>query len=141
MVKKIIYLIGEKDSGKTITLNYLASLFPPKDISHQTPLIKDDCNYTIEYKGQVVVITTSGDAKKIIEENYEYCEKNKGNIWITAKRSKVHATEIFSKFTTEDPIRKNKDVAKDPASVQSVNKNQAQKLKDLIEKIIDTFHK
>lgn len=76
-MKKIIVLCGAERSGKTTTLNLViekAKKDKSFNIIKEVEISNNDKNALFYYKGKKIAITTAGDTKKIITDNFRFCK-------------------------------------------------------------------
>lgn len=109
---KVIMLIGDKDSGKTTTLNmvydYLTKVVETKIIRSKTQLGGDpkDFECVLDYQGMKVAIFSMGDNIYDIIHAMSYYEGNESNILIVANRNKVYARKRLKRYPGSVEIMK-----------------------------------
>ena len=68
-IKAVLTLYGEGDSGKTATLRYLYKLLSGQAPINQNP---KDFRARLDYCGVRILISTTGDDKKDVEDNWHW---------------------------------------------------------------------
>ena len=156
-MKKIIGLYGRPGSGKTTTLNLLIELLVEKGqgdnpvtmIANTTSDYdrgregQEDNPVTIyDYRGKTIVITPGGDDKDVIKNNTEAFEKAKGDILVTATRTKGQTASYLSNYFPENSVEITW-IKKHYAEIRTdlVNQAQAEDIKAVIDSIIDEWDK
>lgn len=99
---QIIGLSGHARCGKSETLNNLKEILRSegKSISSQ-PHSNSDVPETFLWKGKVVCIAPGGDNAEIVSSNINYFKQKKGEIVITATRSKGAPVWTLQDFAKE----------------------------------------
>ena len=94
----VLALWGKGSKGKTTTINLLTGLLSngfTQNINFQYPVTlpinmgKDNC-YIVIYNGKKIGITTRGDTKKALEDDFRWLKQNAGDcdLYVCATRSK-----------------------------------------------------
>ena len=135
-MKKIIALYGTGSTGKTSTLNCLIGLLDPL-LEKEPSKWGKDRREILQCQEKIVIVTTPGDNYNEIKENIEFFQKEKGDILITATRTRGYTVTTLeehaqSKNIEIDWIKKNTAVI----LLEKINRAQAKDIKARLLEII-----
>lgn len=135
-MKKIIALYGTGSTGKTSTLNCLIGLLDPLLEKEPSEWGKDR-REKLKYQEKKVIVTTPGDNYNEIKENIDFFQKEKGDILITATRTRGYTVTTLEKYAKSknieiDWIKKNTAVI----LWETINRAQAEDIEAKLLKII-----
>lgn len=90
----------------------------------------------IRYRGKVLGITSRGDSRKTLEEDFE--KMGECDFYITAARSKGETRELIRAKLGDNAVwqRKWRLEGGDDTSFDAINQFQAQKIKERLDKIL-----
>lgn len=155
---KILALWGKGSKGKTTTLNMLTNLLSNNSakVDVQKHFIgsktEDNC-YVVTYKEKKIGITTRGDTKEVLENDFKwlenYCDGKNCDLYICASRSKGSTVSFIKSIASEEDIfwiskitisQENKNGYVTPLFIEiqqdKANKKQAESLVEFIDEMI-----
>lgn len=135
-MKKIIALYGTGSTGKTSTLNCLIGLLDPL-LKKEPSEWGTDRREKLLYQEKKVIVTTPGDNENEIKKNIDFFQKEKGDILITATRTKGGTTKTLKEYAKKENICIiwiEKNTAK--SLCETINRAQAEDIKALLLEII-----
>ena len=135
-MKKIIALYGRGGIGKTSTLNCLIGLLDPL-LKKEPSEWEKDRRKKLKYQEKKVIVTTPGDNENEIKKNIEFFQKEKGDILITATRTRGGTITTLKEYAKKENICIiwiEKNTAK--SLCETINRAQAEDIKARLLEII-----
>ena len=135
---RIIALYGRGNCGKSETLLHLKDMLRTVGtlLSHSQPWEKDS-KKTFRYHDQTICVTPGGDNLPIIRANLAYLEQEKGDILVTAARTRGAGVDRLNRYAHDHGIqvewvKKAYDDALPPHEQDNRNRQKAEKLLGLL---------
>lgn len=149
---KIIALAGVSNSGKTTTLKKVYDFLDAegKTIFKESKWRKEQRGI-FSYRRKIVCITTRGDSKKILDDDFRWFDKHHKNIdiyicpchtkgktiqYVRSKAKKCEDAYIFEKCYLHNSKKKEREYDCHFTICDDINKKQAEYLINFIKKII-----
>lgn len=139
-IKGLIALTGKSSIGKSSTLHELIDLLCPGLV----PSKPKDVRASFTYNGNLILVCTSGDGRKIVEDNCQLAEAIQPDIFVTAVNYHDGATRAFDYYAEEMKeysyvqlkISKENLNSKSKGTIAQQNSFAANELKTIIDAII-----
>lgn len=96
-IKGVIALTGKSSIGKSSTLHELIDRLIPRLV----PSKPKDVRVLFTYNGNLILVCTAGDDRKLVEENSKLAETIQPDVFVTAVNFNEGATRAFDYYAEE----------------------------------------